>query len=157
MSKSNSVGTKLIVNSKPVGGVNSISGIKITADTIDVTDFDNATGYRDKLPGWKDTENPTASGFLDGANAGQDECNTLLDSGEVVPCEIRFPAKIGKSWYFNASIVSFSTEANIDDAITFEAEFAVSGKPSLEATRQESSGQSDGQTTGGQAGNGGEP
>ena len=51
--KSNSVGTKLNVNGKKVGGMNEIDGIEITADTIDVTDFDNETGYRDKLPGWK--------------------------------------------------------------------------------------------------------
>lgn len=140
MSKSNSVGTKLIVDGAKVGGLNSISGIKITAETLDVTDFDNESGYRDKLPGFKEVENPTASGFLDGDNEGQDKCETLLDSGEVVDCEIRFPKKIGKSWYFKASVVSFATSAEISDAITFEAEFAVSGKPTLEATKEESGG-----------------
>ena len=62
MSKSNSIGTKLIVDGVQVGGLNTINGIKITAETIDVTDFDNESGYRSKMPGFKDTENPTADG-----------------------------------------------------------------------------------------------
>lgn len=133
--KSSSIGTKLFVDGVKVGGLNAINGIKITADTIDVTDFDNETGFRDKLAGFKDVENPTASGFLDGDDAGQAKCRTLLLSGNIVNCEIRFPAKIGLSWYFQASLISFSTSANVSDAISFDTEFAVSGTPSLAATQ----------------------
>lgn len=140
MSKSNSVGTKLFVDGVKVGGLNSINGISITAETLDVTDFDNESGYRDKLPGFKEVDDMTASGFLDGDDSGQDKCGTLLDSGDVVDCEIRFPAKIGKSWYFKASVVGFVTGAEISDAITFETTLAVSGKPSIEATRSDSGG-----------------
>lgn len=134
MSKSNSVGTKLFVNSKKIGGINEIDGIEITADTIDVSDFDNETGYREKLASWKEVGDLTCSGFMDGDDVGQDECASLLDSGEVVECEIRFPSKIGKSWTFNASVTGFKTGASIDDAITFEVTFAVTGKPTLAAT-----------------------
>ncbi len=134
MSKSNSVGTKLFVDGVAVGGLNSINGINISAEAIDVTDFDNASGYRDKLPGFKEVEDVTAGGFLDGDNSGQTKCMTLLDSGDVVPCEIRFPSKIGKSWTFNASVIGFTTSAEISDAITFETTLAVSGKPTLAAT-----------------------
>lgn len=135
MSKSNSVGTKLFINGVKVGGLNSINGIAITAETLDVTDFDNESGYRDKLPGFKEVDDLTAGGFLDGDDSGQDECASLLDSGEVVPFEIRFPAKIGKSWTGNASVVGFTTSAEISDAITFETTLAVSGKPTLAATQ----------------------
>lgn len=135
MSKSNSVGTKLFINGVKVGGLNSINGIAITAETLDVTDFDNESGYRDKLPGFKEVDDLTAGGFLDGDDNGQDECASLLDSGEVVPFEIRFPAKIGKSWTGNASVVGFTTSAEISDAITFETTLAVSGKPTLAATQ----------------------
>lgn len=152
MSKSNSVGTKLFVDSVKVGGLNSINGISITAETLDVTDFDNESGYRDKLPGFKEVDDMTASGFLDGDDSGQDKCGTLLDSGDVVDCEIRFPAKIGKSWYFKASVVGFVTGAEISDAITFETTLAVSGKPSIEATRSDSGG-----GDGGGDGDGGKP
>lgn len=152
MSKSNSVGTKLIVDGVKVGGLNSINGISITAETLDVTDFDNESGYRDKLPGFKEVDDMTASGFLDGDDSGQDKCGTLLDSGDVVDCEIRFPPKIGKSWYFKASVVGFVTGADISDAITFETTLAVSGKPSLETTRSDSGGgDGDGDGDGGES------
>lgn len=134
MSKSSSVGTKLIVNGKPVGGLTSISGIEISADAIDVTDLANEDGFREKLPGFKDAGEVGASGFLDGDNEGQDECYDLMASGEVVDCAIQFPAKIGKTWKFKAGVTKFTTSAELEDAVSFEISLAVSGKPELVKT-----------------------
>lgn len=134
MSKSSSVGTKLIVNKKPVGGLTSISGIEISADAIDVTDLANVDGFREKLPGFKDAGEVGASGFLDGDNEGQDECYDLMASGEVVDCAIQFPAKIGKTWKFKAGVTKFTTSAELEDAVSFEISLAVSGKPELVKT-----------------------
>lgn len=134
MSKSSSVGTKLIVNEKPVGGLTSISGIEISADAIDVTDLANEDGFREKLPGFKDAGEVGASGFLDGDNEGQDECYDLMASGEVVDCAIQFPAKIGKTWKFKAGVTKFTTSAELEDAVGFEISLAVSGKPELSKT-----------------------
>jgi len=132
--KSNSVGTKLIVNGKAVGGLTSISGIEVSADTVDVTDLGNEDGFREKLPGFKDGGEIGASGFLDGGNEGQDECYSLMESGDVVDCSIVFPKKIGKTWTFKAGVTKFSTTAAVEDAVTFDVTLAVSGKPALAAT-----------------------
>ncbi len=132
--KSNAVGTKLLVNKKAVGGLTSISGIEVSADTIDVTDLANEDGFREKLPGFKDAGEISASGFLDGENEGQTECYSLMESGDVVDCSIVFPAKIGKTWTFKAGVTKFSTSADIGDAVTFEVGLAVSGKPVLAAS-----------------------
>lgn len=132
--KSNAVGTKLIVNEKPVGGLTSINGIEISAEAIDVTDLANQDGYREKLPGFKDGGEVGASGFMDGGNDGQDECYSLLESGDVVDCSIVFPTKIGKTWKFKAGVTKFSTGAEVENAVTFEISLAVSGKPTLVAT-----------------------
>lgn len=134
MSKSNSVGTKLIINGKTVGGLTSIGGIEVSAESIDVTDLANEDGYREKLPGFKDAGEVSGSGYLDGDDEGQDECYSLLNSGDVVDCSIVFPAKIGKTWNFKAGLTKFSTSADLEDAVTFEISLAVSGKPSLDAT-----------------------
>lgn len=134
MSKSSSVGTKLIINEKPVGGLKSVSGIEISADAIDVTDLGNEDGFREKLPGFKDAGEVGASGFLDSDNEGQDECYSLMASGDVVPCVIQFPPKIGKSWKFKAGVTKFSTSADLEDAVAFEISLAVSGKPELVKT-----------------------
>lgn len=136
MAKSNAVGTKLIINKKAVGGLTSINGIEISADTIDVTDLSNKDGYREKIPGFKDAGEVTGDGFLDAENDGQTECATLLESGEVVDCEIQFPAKIGKSWKFKAGVTGFTTGAELENAVTFSVTLAVSGKPTLEVTSE---------------------
>lgn len=134
MSKSKSVGTKLFINKVAVGGLTSINGIEITADDIDVTDLGNEDGYKESLPGFKDAGEVSGDGYLDGDDQGQDECMNLMDSGEVVDCEIRFPAKIGKSWTFKAGVTGFSTSAAVEDAVGFSLTLKVSGKPKLAAT-----------------------
>ena len=134
MAKSRALGTKLIVNSKTVGGLSSINGVEISADNVDLTSLDNSSGYREKEPGFKDAGEVTASGFLDGADAGQTELYTLLATGNIVACEIRFPSKIGKSWTFQAGVSRFSTGADVDGAVTFEISLAVSGAATLAAT-----------------------
>ena len=73
-------------------------------------------------------------GYLDGDDGGQDRMLELMTSGDVVDCEIVFPTKIGKSWTFKAGVTKFSTSADVDDAVTFEASLKVSGKPVLAAT-----------------------
>ena len=84
--------------------------------------------------GFKDVGDLTCSGFLDGADEGQTECYTLLNSGETKACQIIFPTKIGKTWSFNASVIRFSTGAEVGGAVTFEMTLAVTGQPTLAAT-----------------------
>lgn len=134
MSKSRSVGTVLNINSKKVGALKSIGGIELSADTVDVSDLGNSTGYREFLQGFKDGGETALSGFYDGADEGQAEAYTLFESGEIVDCSIVFPAAIGKTWSFKAIVTKFATSADLDDAITFEASLKVSGKPTLAAT-----------------------
>lgn len=134
MSKSNAVGTQLKVDGVKVGGLNSLNGIEVTAEALDVTDFDNSSGYRDKIAGFKEVADLEGEGFLDGDDAGQDKCYNLLDTGDEVDCQIIFPPKIGKTWSFKASVIGFKTGAEIGDAITFGVTLAVKGKPTLAAT-----------------------
>lgn len=134
MSKSRSVGTVLNINSKAVGSLKSISGIEISADTLDVSDLGNSTGYREFLQGFKDAGEVALSGFFDGADDGQAEVLSDIESGEVVDCSIVFPSAIGKTWSFKAVVTKFATSADLDDAVTFEASLKVSGKPTLATT-----------------------
>lgn len=138
MAKSNSVGTKFKVgtasNEKVVGGLTSINGIEINADTLDVTDLGNVSGYREKLPGFKDAGDVTLAGYLDSEDSGQDELYALLESGEPEDFKIVFPAKIGKTWSFKGGVIGFKTDVELEDAIKFEVTIAVSGKPTLGAS-----------------------
>lgn len=132
--KSMSVGTVLKVNNKTIGGLKSISGVEISADTSDVTCLSSEDGYKEFLAGFKDGGDVACSGFMDGADEGQSEVYDLVQSGEVVACNIVFPAKIGKTWTFNAMVTKFSTGAQLEDAISFDVTLKVSGKPTLGAS-----------------------
>lgn len=134
MAKSRALGTTLKVNSKAVGGLTTINGIEISAETVDLTALDNATGYREKEPGFKDAGEVTVSGYLDGSDQGQDEMYTLLNSGATTTCNIVFPAKIGKTWTFTAGVSRFVTGAELEGGVTFEATLLVSGQPALAAS-----------------------
>ena len=134
MSKSRALGTTLNVNSKAVGGLTTINGIEISAETVDLTALDNTSGYREKEPGFKDGGEVTVSGFLDGADAGQAEMYTLMESGGTTTCTIVFPSKIGKTWTFTASVSRFVTGAELEGGVTFEATLLVSGQPVLAAS-----------------------
>ena len=98
MSKSVGVGTKFNLDTQAVGGLNSISGLDLSADTVDVTDLGNSTGYRDFLAGFKDGGELGLSGFLDGADEGQAAMLEAFHSGEQSDCKIIFPSAIGKTW-----------------------------------------------------------
>lgn len=141
MAKSRSVGTKLLIGAAPesgsdtrvpVGGITSIGGIEISADSIDVTDLGNTSGYREFLAGFKDGGEVPIEGFLDGADDGQEDLYDLLESGADSAFSIVFPAAIGKSWNFHAVVTAFSTSSDVDNAITFSCTLKVSGKPVLE-------------------------
>ena len=134
MSKSRALGTTLKVNNKAVGGLTSINGIEISAETVDLTALDNQSGYREKEPGFKDGGEVTVSGFMDGADEGQAEMYTLLNSGATTTCAIVFPAKIGKTWTFTAGVSRFVTGAELEGGVTFEATLLVSGQPVLAAS-----------------------
>ena len=134
MSKSRALGTTLKVNSKAVGGLTTINGIEISAETVDLTALDNQSGYREKEPGFKDGGEVTVSGFMDGADDGQDEMYTLLNSGATTTCNIVFPTKIGKTWTFTAGVSRFVTGAELEGGVTFEATLLVSGQPVLAAS-----------------------
>lgn len=134
MSKSRALGTVLKVNNKTVGGLTTINGIELSSETIDLTSLDNSSGYREKEPGFRDGGEVTASGFLDGADDGQAELYTLMNSGDTVSCAIIFPSKIGKTWSFSAGVTRFSTGAEVEGGVTFEVTLLVSGQPTLGAS-----------------------
>ena len=140
MSKSMSVGTVLKVNNKTVGGLKSIGGIEITADQHDVTALDSTGGFREFLAGFRDAGEVSCSGYLDGADEGQEEIYNLVQSGETKACQIIFPSKIGKTWSFNAVVIKYATDIDLDDAIKFDMTLKVSGQPTLAATATQGNG-----------------
>lgn len=137
MSKSRSVGTKLSVGGKVVGSLTSIGGLELSSETTDVTALDNKDGYKEFLGGFKDGGEVPVEGFLDGENEGQEAMLEAFESQEPVACSIEFPAKIGKTWTFNAVVTRYKAgDAELTGALKFGGALKVSGKPTLAATAQ---------------------
>lgn len=134
MSKAVGVGTQFHLGGKQVGGLSSIGGLDMSADTVDVTALDNTTGYRDFLAGFKDGGEVPVSGYLDGEDEGQSAALEAFHSGAEQDCKIVFPTAIGKTWSFKGIVTKYTTGAEVDGAVTFEASVKVCGKPELAAT-----------------------
>ena len=67
------LGTTLSKGTVPtlIGGLTSIGGIEITADTADVTTLDSVGGYREFKGTFKDAGEVPIEGFFDHTAAGQ--------------------------------------------------------------------------------------
>lgn len=131
MSKSMSVGTQFKVDTTAVGGLTSIGGVEVTAESTDVSAMDNTTGFKEFLSGLKDGGEVPVEGFLDGADSGQDAMYTALEDGAIHQFAIVFPTTIGKTWSFPGIVTKFATSAQIGDAVKFSASVKVAGKPTL--------------------------
>lgn len=131
MAKSRSVGTKFNIDSTAVGGLTSIGGVEVSAETTDVTALDNTTGYKEYLGGFKDGGEVPLEGFLDGEDAGQEAMYAAMEDQEVHQFSVVFPATIGKTWTFPGVVTKFATSAALNDGIKYSASVKVTGKPTL--------------------------
>jgi predicted secreted protein len=126
------LGTKLKKGTAAIGGLTSIGGLDLSADTLETTTLDAEDGFRTFIQGLKDAGEVPVSGYFDPTKH-----EGLLDdyvSGEVVAYTIDFPVALGAKWNFNAIVTAYSTGAELEDLISFEATLKVSGKPTLEVT-----------------------
>lgn len=135
---SNSLGTKIkmTVDATPVAIANltEISGLELSADTVDVTSLDSTDGYREFIGGLKDAGEVGISGFFDPTTGkGQAEFLAALESGAVKDFVIEFPTAIGKKWTFEGIVTGFTTGVSLEDPLSFEGTIKVSGKPTLAA------------------------
>lgn len=124
------LGTTLKIGSTTVGKLTSISGVEISADTIDASTLDDTEGYRKYEAGWVDGGEVSAEGYLDGAGTAE---ATLAEyvGGEAKACDIEFPK--GAKWSFDAIVTGFSTNADLEDLVGFSITLKVSGKPTFTA------------------------
>lgn len=129
------MGTTLKKGGTTVGQLTSIDGISVSADTIETTTLDGGgTAYRTFVSSLKDAGEISISGYFD--YTAHLPLFTDFESGAASPYIIEFPDKLttpghGTQWSFSAVVTAFSTSAELEDLIGFEATLKVSGKPSL--------------------------
>lgn len=129
------LGTKLKKGTTVIAELTSIDGLDLSADTIETTTLDTPDGYRTFIQGLKDAGEVSVSGFFNPATGkGQAELLADFESGTVQTYTIEFPAPLNAKWEFSAIVTGFSTSAELEEAVAFEATFKVTGKPTLTVT-----------------------
>jgi predicted secreted protein len=127
------LGTQILINSSVIAGLTSISGLDLTAETLDVTTLSSDGGYREFIGGFKDGGEVSISGYFEpGDTDGQAALYTAFEAGGAIPFSIIFPQ--GAAWTFNGVVTGFSTGAELEDIVSFEGTIKVSGKPTLGMT-----------------------
>lgn len=124
------LGTTLVIGSTTVGGLTSISGVELSADTIDVTTLDSTGGYREFINGFIDPGEVTAEGYLSDLGTNEETLIGLV-GGADQECTITFPG--GAKWEFDGIVTGFSTNAELEDPLSFSITVKVSGKPTFTA------------------------
>ena len=129
------LGTKLKKGTTDIGGLTSIGGIEITAETIDTTTLDSEGGYREFIAGFKDGGEVPIEGYFDQALTSQADMQTSLDAGLPEEYTIEFPTTPKASWAFSGVVAGFKVgDVDLDGLINFGATIKVSGKPVLSVT-----------------------
>jgi len=130
-----SLGTVLKKGTTPIAELTSIGGLELSADTIETTTLDAVDGYRTFIQGLKDAGEVSISGYFNPETGqGQAELLAAFESGAVEPYTIEFPPSLGAKWEFQAIVTGFSTGAELEDNVSFEATLKVTGKPTLTVT-----------------------
>lgn len=124
------LGTTLAIGSTIVGGLTSISGVELSAETIDVTTLDSTDGYREFIGGFIDGGEVSADGYLSDLGTAEATLVTKV-GGDEEECVITFSN--GATWAFDGVVTGFSTSADLEDAIGFSITIKVSGKPTFTA------------------------
>ncbi|MDB1924060.1 phage tail tube protein [Clostridium tertium] len=128
----NGLGTKIKLDENAIANLTEISGLEVSADTVDVTTLDSEDGYREFVGGLKDGGEVGISGFFNPETGkGQVEFLEALDTGAVKNFIIEFPTSIGKKWIFKGIVTAFTTGVSLEDPLSFEGSIKVTGKPTL--------------------------
>lgn len=133
MAKTHAFGTTFTWDSEVVAALNSIGGIEISVDTVDVTTHDSVDAYKEYIAGLLDAGEVALEGFFDYADAnGQVAMVADCAARAVKAAVITFPASTGTTWSFNGLITAIKIgDAPTDDGIPFSATVKVTGKPTF--------------------------
>jgi predicted secreted protein len=128
------MGTTIKKGATAIASLTSIDGVSVSSDTIEATTLDTEGNYRVFVSGLKDAGEVSISGHF-----SYSAHNVLMDdfeSGDTDTYVIEFPdvaTTTGTTWTFSAIVTAFSTSAELEDMISFEATLKLTGKPTLAA------------------------
>ncbi|MGW3674638.1 phage tail tube protein [Streptomyces sp. NPDC005166] len=113
-----------------IGNVTSVKGPEIERETYDVTAHDSIDGWREFVGGLKDAGEVSIEINYD----PRVHDPMVVDFADTIPRNYKmiFPGTLG-SWDLKLILTGFSQEAPVDDKLSAELKFKVSGKPAITA------------------------
>lgn len=127
------MGTIFKKGTTAIGGLTSIKGLEITADTIDSTVLDATGGYRTFVGSLKDAGEVSLEGYFDPSQ--HEQFLTDLEAGTSGAYSIEFTdgTTTGSTWAFSGVVTNVGTEAGLEDLVSFTCTIKVSGQPTFTA------------------------
>jgi predicted secreted protein len=123
-------------NGNNLANLTTVGGRNTTVDTIDVTNNDSTDGWREFIAGLKNGGTlPIAGNFIPGDTDGQIALETDMAAGTIR--EIVIAKSGGFTFTANAICTSFKIDDMVQGtstALTFAAEFQITGKPTFAVT-----------------------
>lgn len=113
-----------------IGNVTSVSGPEIERETYDITAHDSVDGWREFIGGLKDAGEVSIEVNYDPTK--HDDLIGDFEDTEARTYQMVFPGTLGQ-WQFAAFLSGFSQEAPVDDKLSAEIKFKVTGKPTITA------------------------
>ena len=133
MGKTHAFGTTLTWDGAIVASLDSIGGVEISVDPVEVTTHDSPDAYKEYIAGLLDAGEVALSGFYNNEDAtGQIAMVADAAARAVKAAVITFPTATGTTWSFNGLITSIKVgDAAVADGIPFSATIKITGKPTL--------------------------
>jgi len=113
-----------------IANVNSVKGPEIEREAYDVTAHDSADGWREFIGGLKDGGEVSIEVNYD--PRVHDSLVSDFDDPQPRNYKMVFPGTLGQ-WALKMLLTGFSQEAPVDDKLSAELTFKVSGKPAITA------------------------
>jgi predicted secreted protein len=111
-----------------IAKVTGVTGPEIERETYDVTAHDSADGWREFIGGLKDAGEVTINVNYD--PTVHDDLVADFEDPKPRNYQLVFPGTLGK-WELKLILTGFSSEAPVDDKLSAEIKFKVSGKPTI--------------------------
>ncbi len=128
-------GSTLTWNTVLVAEIINITGPTLKVDTLDATNHDSTSSFREFIAGLRDGGEITIEGnFISGDTTGIIAFITDLKAGTSRTAIVTGPAAAAFTWTFTALGSAFSTTYPVDGKLGFSATIKISGSPTLEVT-----------------------
>lgn len=118
-----------------IAEVTEISGPGMSSDPIELTSHDSTSGWREFVGGLKDGgELKLKINYLPANTTQKFAAGGLLydlDAGTTQSYALVFPDAATTTWTFNCIVTGFEVGAPIDDKLSADVSFKLSGKPTL--------------------------